>query len=49
LIAHRHLSETAGRELTKAAIDAIITRRTIATSSKLVEAMKADKSGRIAR
>ena len=29
LMAHRHLSEVAGRELTKAAIDDIITRGTI--------------------
>ncbi len=49
LMAHRHLSETAGRELTKAAIDDIITRGTIGTWRKLVEAMNADKTGRIAR
>ena len=44
-----HLSENAGRELTKAAIDDIITRGTISTWRKLVEAMNADKTGRIAR
>jgi transcriptional regulator with XRE-family HTH domain len=49
LMAHRHLSETAGRELTKAAIDDIITRGTLGTWRKLVEAMTADKTGRIAR
>jgi transcriptional regulator with XRE-family HTH domain len=49
LMAHRHLSETAGRELTKAAIDDIITRGTIGTWRKLVEAMNADTTGRIAR
>jgi len=49
LMAHRHLSETAGRELTKAAIDDIITRGTIGTWRKLVEAMNADETGRIAR
>jgi transcriptional regulator with XRE-family HTH domain len=49
LMAHRHLSDTAGRELTKAAIDDIITRGTIGTWRKLVEAMNADKTGRIAR
>jgi transcriptional regulator with XRE-family HTH domain len=49
LMAHRHLSDTAGRELTKAAIDDIISRGTIGTWRKLVEAMNADKSGRIAR
>ena len=49
LMAHRHLSETAGRELTKAAIDDIITRGTIGTWRKLIEAMNADKTGRIGR
>jgi hypothetical protein len=48
-MAHRHLSEVAGRELTKAAIDDIITRGTIATWRKIIQAMNADKSGRIAR
>src|SRR5580692_8443210 len=49
LMAHRHLSEIAGRELTKAAIDDIITQGTIGTWRKLVQAMNADKTGRIAR
>jgi transcriptional regulator with XRE-family HTH domain len=49
LMAHRHLSEIAGRELTKAAIDDIITRGTIGIWRKLVQAMNADKTGRIAR
>jgi transcriptional regulator with XRE-family HTH domain len=49
LMAHRHLSEVAGRELTKAAIDDIITRGTIGTWRKLVQTMNADKTGRIAR
>jgi transcriptional regulator with XRE-family HTH domain len=49
LMTHRHLSEVAGRELTKAAIDDIITRGTIGTWRKLVQAMNADKTGRIAR
>jgi transcriptional regulator with XRE-family HTH domain len=49
LMAHRHLSEVAGRELTKAAIDDIITRGAIGTWRKLVQAMNADKTGRIAR
>src|ERR1700690_104067 len=49
LMAHRHLSEVAGRELTKAAIDDIITRGTIGTWRKLVQAMNADKTGRITR
>src|SRR5580693_8833700 len=49
LMAHRHLSEVAGRELTKAAIDDIITRGTIGTWRKLVQAVNADKTGRLAR
>jgi transcriptional regulator with XRE-family HTH domain len=49
LMAHRHLSEVAGRELTKAAIDDIITRGTIGTWRKLFQAMSTNKSGRIAR
>jgi transcriptional regulator with XRE-family HTH domain len=49
LMAHRHLSEVAGRELTKAAIDDIITRGTIGIWRKLIQAMNADKTGRIAR
>src|SRR6266404_3243644 len=49
LMAHRHLSELAGRELTKAAIDDIITRGTIGTWRKLIQAVKADKTGRITR
>ncbi len=44
LMAHRHLSEVAGRELTKAAIDDIITRGTISTWRKLIQAMNADKT-----
>ena len=49
LMAHRHLSEVAGRELTKAAIDDIVTRGTISTWRKLLQAMNADKTGRIGR
>jgi transcriptional regulator with XRE-family HTH domain len=49
LMAHRHLSDFAGRELTKAAIDDIITRGTIGTWRKLIRAMNTDKTGRIAR
>jgi transcriptional regulator with XRE-family HTH domain len=49
LMAHRHLSEAAGRELTKAAIDDIITRGTIDTWRKLIQAMNTDETGRIAR
>lgn len=49
LMAHRHLSENAGRELTKAAIDDIITRGNVGAWRKLVVAMNADKTGRISR
>ena len=49
LMAHRHISELAGRELTKASIDDIITRGTVATWRKLVDAVNSDASGRIAR
>ena len=49
LMAHRHLSKVAGRELTKTAIDDIITRGTIGTWRRLFQAMNTDKTGRIAR
>ena len=49
LMAHRHLTEDAGRELTKTAIDDIITRGSVAAWRKLVQAMHADKTGRISR
>jgi transcriptional regulator with XRE-family HTH domain len=49
LMAHRHLTEVAGRELTKAAIDDVITRGDLAAWRGLVQAMRADRSGRIAR
>ena len=49
LMAHRHLTETAGRELTKAAIDDVITRGDLTAWRGLVRAMRADESGRIAR
>ncbi len=48
-MAHRHLSEIAGRELTKAAIDDIITRGNIGTWRKLVQAVNTDTTGRVAR
>ena len=49
LMAHRHLSEIAGRELTKAAIDDIITPGNIGTWRKLVQAVNTDTTGRVAR
>ena len=49
LIQHRHLTEAAGRELTKAAIEDVITRADISGWRGLVRAMRADSTGRIAR
>jgi len=49
LLPHRHLTEVAGRELTKAAIDDIITRGDIAAWRGLVRAVRADKTGLVAR
>jgi transcriptional regulator with XRE-family HTH domain len=49
LMPHRHLTDAAGRELTKAAIEEILTRGNIATWRGLVQAIANDKSGRIAR
>jgi len=49
ILAHRHLTERAGRALTKAAIDDIITRGDTQAWRALVRAMRADGSGRIAR
>ena len=49
LMAHRHLTESAGRELTKAAIEDIITRGGFSAWRGLVRAIRADKTGRIAR
>ena len=46
---HRHLSETAGRELTKAAIEDIVTRGGIGAWRGLVQAINTDQTGRIAR
>jgi XRE family transcriptional regulator of biofilm formation len=49
LMRHRHLTETAGRELTKSAIEDVITRGEFPALRGLVRAMRADRSGRIAR
>lgn len=49
LMAHRHLTETAGRELTKAAIEDIVSRGNAAEWRALVRAVRADKTGRLAR
>ena len=47
LMAHRHLTDLAGRELTKAAIDDVISRGNVIAWRGLVRAMRADDSGRI--
>lgn len=49
LMPHRHLTDTAGRELTKAAIEEILTRGNIAAWRGLVRAIAKDETGRIAR
>lgn len=49
LMPHRHLTEFAGRELSKAAIEDIITRGGFPTWRELVRAIRMDKTGRIAR
>lgn len=47
IIAHRHLTDFAGRELTKAAIDDIISRGDVKAWRGLIAAMRSDKTGRI--
>ena len=49
LMRHRHLSEAAGRDLTKAAIEDILTRGNIGAWRGLVQAVSADETGRIGR
>ncbi|MBI3374619.1 MAG: helix-turn-helix transcriptional regulator [Betaproteobacteria bacterium] len=49
LMPHRHLTETAGRELTKAAIEDIILRGGFSTWRGLARAIRTDRTGRIAR
>jgi transcriptional regulator with XRE-family HTH domain len=49
LMEHRHLTERAGRELTKAAIEDVITRGEIEAWRGLVKAIRDDPTGRIAR
>ncbi len=49
LMQHRHLTESAGRELTKAAIEDILTNGNIGTWRGLVRAISTDSSGRITR
>lgn len=49
LARHRHLTESAGRELTKAAIEDIVIRGDIDAWRGLVRAVRRDESGRLAR
>jgi hypothetical protein len=49
IIPHRHLTEAAGRELTKAAIDDIIVGGDVTAWRKLFKAMRDDASGRTER
>ncbi len=49
IIPHRHLTELAGRELTKAAIDDIIIRGDVVAWRKLFKAMRDDATGRTLR
>ncbi len=49
LAPHRHLTDSAGRELTKAAMEDVIIRGDIASWRGLVAAIRRDGSGRLAR
>jgi transcriptional regulator with XRE-family HTH domain len=49
LMDHRHLTDSAGRELTKAAIEDVITRGDVTAWRGLVRAARADKTGQILR
>ncbi len=46
---HRHLTETAGRELTKAAIEEILTRGDIESWRGLARGIRENKSGLLAQ
>lgn len=49
LMAHRHLTASAGRELTKAAIEDILTRGDLSAWRGLVSTLRADQTGRLTR
>jgi transcriptional regulator with XRE-family HTH domain len=49
LAPHRHLTEHAARELTKAAMEDIVVRGDIDSWRGLVQAVRRDRSGRLAR
>lgn len=46
---HRHLTERAGRDLTKAAIEDVIVRGDVTAWRRLVGAIRKDKTGRLLR
>lgn len=48
LMTHRHLTDTAGCHLTKAAVEDVIVRGDIGAWRGLVRALRTDKSGRLA-
>ncbi len=48
LMAHRHLTEAAGRDLTKAAVEDVIVRGDIGAWRGLVQALRTDENGRLA-
>ncbi len=49
LMAHRHITAAAGRDLTKAAIEDVILRGGFEAWRGLARALRADRTGRIAR
>jgi transcriptional regulator with XRE-family HTH domain len=49
LLQHRHLTDSAGRELTKAAIEDVVLRGDIDSWRGLAQAVRRDGSGRLAR
>ena len=49
LMSHRHLTDAAGRDLTKAAVEDVIVRGDISAWRQLVQAMRARTGGRLAR
>lgn len=49
LMTHRHLTESAGRDLTKAAIEDILTRGDISAWRGLASAARADTTGHLVR
>jgi transcriptional regulator with XRE-family HTH domain len=48
LMPHRHITEAAGRDLTKAAVEDVIVRGDIGAWRGLVHALRTDESGRLA-